>query len=666
MKKSVTMILVLAMVLSCLQYAPQKAMAAEEYYVLENEQVVTFKNAASGWFMNLQHGTDENGTKLNVYPYDESPPYTQKYKVSLNADGSFKIAAVCAPTRFVDVRRYSKPLTEGQGIVIWGEDGDTNKHLRLKKVGDKVAIVFANNTNLCIAPSSKTAAQTTQKQMIVKKLDTSKSEMLWELCDAKGKPLDIDNVNVLSENGVCNFTPSLRVILSPACVEGATLICNDNGRVTYGMERNEKQFIYLEKCMMNDNSYFVKSYDNRYLCAKSLKNGGLVQFDKGLSELNEVSILNSKGAPIDLSDISNEDYVSIIFKNNYAFDVTDVGATDDHSTQLWQWSLANPAQMFRVTIINDEIPENRYFISDADGLYLDVKGGDYCEDNPVIGFSYHGGYNQTFSVKKYSNGYCRLFAGNSNLCLTRMGESYVLKKFDEALSTQFFAIVAINSREAYIKDDRGASLMFGADNEITASYTKHTLFKFISVSTSSESNRAKYVDALNEEYRKYGNRPRTELYNNCGRGYAYGSWCARMLHYIAKEQGLSAVIPSGKDSAQNLPEAIVKAGGKAWTSEDICNGIYTPKAGDVFVLAYVFSDSKTKPKYKPDMYWAHVGAIAGYDLATKTITSIEGNWSDMIQSKERQYKDANGYCGYYSKDGRYTHMYLRLIIEPNY
>ena len=322
MKKSVTMILVLAMVLSCLQYAPQKAMAAEEFLGLRDGQIVTFKNAASGWFMNLQHGTDANGAKVNVYQWDETPPYTQKYKVSLNADGSFKLAALCAPSRFVDVRRYSKPLTKGQGIVIWSEDGDTHKHLRLKKVGDKVAIVFANNTNLCIAPSSAAAAQTTQKQMVVRELDASQPEMLWTVSDEEGNPIKGES--------------SYQCFKIIHCESNKVLKRVDNKLVLADFE-------------IDDDSCFW-GYGSDILT--------------NLSDLQSVSLLGQNGSPAGCCKLSTqtnpvklneiEDGVvaitTTVGNTVFALDVKD--GDINLPLQTWQFDCNNPNQRFSIEKVN--------------------------------------------------------------------------------------------------------------------------------------------------------------------------------------------------------------------------------------------------------------------------------------------------------------------------
>lgn len=346
MKKRIIAFLCLCvMVLSIFPCVPEKAMAAEEFYELKNGQVITLKNASSGWFMNLQHGTDANGTKINVYPWDETPPYTQKYKVSLNADGSFKLATLCAPSRFVDVRRYSKPLAESQGIVIWAEDGDTNKHLRLKKVGDKVAIVFANNTNLCIAPSSPTAAKTTQTQLIVRKLDATKPEMLWNVCDEKGNPINSCGSFNLGDL-FNNFKEIWNNVGGTSASIGEGYVCL---KITHCasnkvLKKVNDKLMLADYEIDDDNCFFV--YGNNTLL--------------NMAEIEVVSLLGSNGSlveyrspgsgtnPVKLVEIGNGVYgiTTTVGNRVFAVDVSD--GCVDRPLQTWEFDQSNPNQRFYV------------------------------------------------------------------------------------------------------------------------------------------------------------------------------------------------------------------------------------------------------------------------------------------------------------------------------
>lgn len=356
-KRIIAFLCLCVMALSIFPCVPEKAMAAEEFYELKNGQVITLKNASSGWFMNLQHGTDANGTKINVYPWDETPPYTQKYKVSLNADGSFKLATLCAPSRFVDVRRYSKPLAESQGIVIWAEDGDTHKHLRLKKVGDKVAIVFANNTNLCIAPSSVSAAKTTQTQMIVRKLDTSKTEMLWNVCDEKGNPINTCGSSNLGDL-FSNFKEIWNNVgeMSASIGEGYVCLKITHCASNKVLKKVNDKLMLADYEIDDENCFFV--YGNNTLL--------------NMAEIEVVSLLGSNGSlveyrsagsgtnPVKLVEMGNGVYgiTTTVGNRVFAVDVSD--GCVDRPLQTWEFDQSNPNQRFYIEIIEpSEIRQER-------------------------------------------------------------------------------------------------------------------------------------------------------------------------------------------------------------------------------------------------------------------------------------------------------------------
>lgn len=390
MKKSFfAKFLVLVMVLSCFQLTtlPQKTFAAtEEYFELKEGQVVSFKNAASGWFMNLQHGTDANGTKVNVYPWDETPPYTQKYKVALGSDGSFNLAVLCAPTRFVDVRRYSKPLAENQGIVIWEEDGDNHKQLRLKKMGDKVAIVFANNPGLCIAPSSATAAETKQSQLIVRKLDASKPEMLWNVCDEKGNPLDIcsqsfgfDDIISIIGNAIEHLNDFFTNDQSTSVDHGAEkyycikIVHSDSNKVLKRV--NDKLMLadYKESDADVDNCFFVYG-NNTLFCMTS--NDVVSLLGANGSSVGYAS-WGLKANPVKLIEVEKGVYsiVTNVGDRTFALDVPD--GSVERPLQTWEFDPGNKNQHFRIEVV--DFLKCKVFSEEAVQRKIDVMLDTYRE-----------------------------------------------------------------------------------------------------------------------------------------------------------------------------------------------------------------------------------------------------------------------------------------------
>ena len=185
-----------------------------------------------------------------------------------------------------------------------------------------------------------------------------------------------------------------------------------------------------------------------------------------------------------------------------------------------------------------------------------------------------------------------------------------------------------------------------------------------------------FVNRVIQENSSFGGKAVGELINKPQ--YMYGSWCARFIWNMAKEAGCEYAIPSGYDSAKNLPEAIKNNGGKLWSWKDVADGKYVPRAGDIIVYGEsVYENGK-------NMNWAHVGVITecAYDQKTgkpSSFKTIEGNTSvgkDKkgntllgINSKTRKVK--NSKTGYTTtngknKQGQTKYWFIRYIVEPNF
>lgn len=171
------------------------AIKYDEFTISENE-VYSFRNVASGWYMNVKNAGKTDGTQINLYPLDMTEPMTQRYVFHV-IDENKKIVQISpqpAQKKYLDVRRRSKPFAEGQGICIWQADGDPIKNLVLDIQADgSFYLSFSEFPEYCIGAKSKAAADTYQTQLVVrKKVDAP--ELRWILCDENGLPInDVDN-----------------------------------------------------------------------------------------------------------------------------------------------------------------------------------------------------------------------------------------------------------------------------------------------------------------------------------------------------------------------------------------------------------------------------------------------------------------------------------------
>ena len=151
----------------------------------------SFKNASSGWHMNVQHAGKSNGTQINLWPLDMSEPNTQCYTFEFTSllEKTLRISPVCAPNMYLDVRRGGKVLGAAQKICIWEEDWDPTKELVIELLEDGTCyLTFKSNREYCIGAASATAAQTKQTQLVVCK-KTGAPEQRWILCDENGTPM---------------------------------------------------------------------------------------------------------------------------------------------------------------------------------------------------------------------------------------------------------------------------------------------------------------------------------------------------------------------------------------------------------------------------------------------------------------------------------------------
>ncbi len=200
MKKKITsflLVIVLCIsVLAPMGTAKAATVIAYDDFSISESEVYSFRNVASGWYMNVRNAGKSNGTQINLYPLDMSEPVSQRYVFHV-VDANKKIVQISpqsATKRYLDVRRNGRGFASGQGICIWEADGDPIKNLVLEFQEDgSFYLSFEKYPEYCIGAKSLVAASTMQTQLVVCK-KTGAPEQLWRLCDKNGLSVnDIEN-----------------------------------------------------------------------------------------------------------------------------------------------------------------------------------------------------------------------------------------------------------------------------------------------------------------------------------------------------------------------------------------------------------------------------------------------------------------------------------------
>ena len=196
--KRKSLVAVVMLLVMLVMFIPQKVQAAKKTMDIGNGLTVSegelysFKNASSGWHMNVKGAGKTNGTHVNLWPLDMSEPNTQCFTFTFTSmeNKTLKISPICTPNMYIDVRRGGKTLAPAQKMCIWEEDGDPVKEIIIETLEDGSCYLTLNsNKDYCIGASSITAAKTKQTQLVVCK-KTGEEEQRWFLCDAQGKVID--------------------------------------------------------------------------------------------------------------------------------------------------------------------------------------------------------------------------------------------------------------------------------------------------------------------------------------------------------------------------------------------------------------------------------------------------------------------------------------------
>lgn len=190
-KRIYSMFLMLAMVISCL--APAQVVKAAQTlnygeFTISEDEIYSFQNASSEWFMNVKSAGTSNGTQINLYPLDMSKPITQRYVFKVIDAGKKVVQISPEPARkmYLDIRFQGGTEAKGKGICLWSDDGKTDKNIVLEFQSDgSFYMTFADCPNYCIGAKSATAAATKQTQLVVCE-KTGAAEQRWFLCDKDG------------------------------------------------------------------------------------------------------------------------------------------------------------------------------------------------------------------------------------------------------------------------------------------------------------------------------------------------------------------------------------------------------------------------------------------------------------------------------------------------
>ena len=150
----------------------------------------TFKNAASGTFLNVYGGSDKDGTEVTTWSYDDS--IDQRFNVVHKGGGKYKLYAECSnngSNRVVDVRRGTNAVSEGQSVELWTPNDDTAQLFYIYPVNDtEFVFEIASKDGYVIAPSASAAGSNSKSSQLKVQKYTGGTHQKWILCNNNGKP----------------------------------------------------------------------------------------------------------------------------------------------------------------------------------------------------------------------------------------------------------------------------------------------------------------------------------------------------------------------------------------------------------------------------------------------------------------------------------------------
>lgn len=124
-----------------------KTVFAADTAGLTNYYVYNIINRNSGKYLNVNYGTDANGTNVNQYTGDGSPE--QKFTLHWwKGDGIYKIYPLCSDSRALDVYR---PLQNNSNVDIWEDNDDDAQLWKIEKLSNGYYVIrLAYNTSLAL------------------------------------------------------------------------------------------------------------------------------------------------------------------------------------------------------------------------------------------------------------------------------------------------------------------------------------------------------------------------------------------------------------------------------------------------------------------------------------------------------------------------------------
>ena len=149
-RKIKSIIIFFILILSIIVILPTKMVFAAQTSGLDNNKVYHLINKASGKCLNVNYGTDANGTNVNQYTKDGSRE--QYFKLVYNSSrDSYKLYAMCSSNggnRVIDIYR---PIQAGANVDIWTpDDNDAQDLIIINRGSGYYSLHLRYNTNLAL------------------------------------------------------------------------------------------------------------------------------------------------------------------------------------------------------------------------------------------------------------------------------------------------------------------------------------------------------------------------------------------------------------------------------------------------------------------------------------------------------------------------------------
>ncbi len=150
----------------------------------------TFKNAASGTFLNVWGGVDRDEQQITTWSFDDS--IDQRFNVVHQGGGKYRLYAECSSNgsnRVVDIRRGSNPVTEGQSVELWPPTDDTSQLFYIWPVNNtEFVFEIASKEGYVIAPNASAAGSNSLESLLRVQRYTGGTHQRWILCNNNGQP----------------------------------------------------------------------------------------------------------------------------------------------------------------------------------------------------------------------------------------------------------------------------------------------------------------------------------------------------------------------------------------------------------------------------------------------------------------------------------------------